>query len=76
MLGDSEHFVSRHPYSRLGMGLDDGLDLLVDLVKVVAVDDGCEVLDKVLLEPHGPVVALLRLTQGVTFEYGSQEKWR
>ena len=50
------------------MGLDGQLDLLVDLVEGVALDDGREVLDKVVLksgtEKDGMTNLLLRTKLG------------
>ena len=49
--GRLEHFVGGDPDGALGVCLDGKLDLFVDLFKGFALDDGGEVLDKVMLQP-------------------------
>ena len=59
--GSLKHLVCRHPNGVFGMSLDNGLDLIVHLVKAVAFDDGCEIIYEVVFQPHGPVEGLVRL---------------
>ena len=43
--------IGGHPDGLVGVVYDDLLDLLVDVVDVVTLDDGCEVLHELAFQP-------------------------
>ena len=57
----SKHLIGGHPNGVFGMSLNDGFDLVIDIVKGISLDDSREIIDEIMFKSQSPVKSLIGL---------------
>ena len=57
----SKHLIGGHPNGVFGMSLNDGFNLVINIVKGISFDDSREIIDEIMFKSQSPVKSLIGL---------------